>query len=113
MTYIDVLTSEETAREEIRGIAELSDAVLTQPKYSLPKSLPQPDYLMDGKGRRVLYFIVTTRADCVNACQSFERIRKTISDPDYLSTLDIELYCRDAAVRQWVKNTVSTSTDES
>ena len=46
MTYINSLTSEETAREEIKRTAELTDAVLEQPFFSLPERLPQPDYML-------------------------------------------------------------------
>lgn len=111
MTSIDSLTSEETAREEIIRIAELTDALLDRPYFQLPKSLPQPDFRLRSQGKQVLYFIVTTRTDCVDACQAFERIRNSIHDPDERSTYEIELYCLDLAVGQWLKNAVSSTTD--
>ena len=111
MTSIQRIVPIEDAKAEIIRIAELSDAVLScQPKFDIPKDLPQPDFIMamPGKGH-VVYYIVETRTDCVQACLSFEQIKRIYTDPE---EVQLELYCRDLAVKQWLKHSVSSSSDE-
>ncbi|VVB81876.1 Uncharacterised protein [uncultured archaeon] len=70
------LVSLETAVAEIRKIAESEDAHLSKPTFKLPLTLPQPDFVITADGHSTLYYIVATHDECVQACTSFERIRK-------------------------------------
>lgn len=110
MTEIQRLKTVEQAREEIENIADLIDGMIEKQKFNLPKTLPQPDYVIYTKNNQIIFYIVTTKKDCCMALRSYEKVMRQLNDSE---KAEIRLYCRDLAVQQWLKDAVEPSaTDE-
>lgn len=111
MTEIQRLRSFEEAEAGITFLAESLDGILSKTKLKLPRNLPSPDYIVHTKDGQILFYVVTTKADCCLAFRAYEHLMRRLKNLE--TQPEIRLYCRDIEVEQWLKQVVEPSaTDE-